>query len=95
MRGLHHCRVPAYLITPVHYAPPYPCILLAHGMDGSKEVWLESGSVRADTAQKLLMAGFAVMALDAPYHGERTYESDYESIYTYIRPNIYREMIVQ
>lgn len=35
--GLRQSRVPGYLTIPVRGSPPYPCILLAHGMGGSKE----------------------------------------------------------
>jgi dienelactone hydrolase len=94
-RGLRHSRVPGYLTIPALDSPPYPCILMAHGMGGSKEDWWEPGSDNASLTQELLSAGFAVLALDAPYHGERTFDIDYESIYSYIRPNIYRELIIQ
>lgn len=94
-RGLRESRVPGYLTIPVHDSPPYPCILLAHGMGGSKEGWSEPGSDGARISQELVSAGFALLALDAPYQGERTSDIDFESIYSYIRPNIYRELIVQ
>jgi dienelactone hydrolase len=94
-RGLCQSRVPGYLTLPAHGSPPYPCILLAHGMGGSKEEWLEPGSDDAKICQDLVSQGFALFALDGPYQGERTSEIEFESIYSYIRPNIYREMIVQ
>jgi dienelactone hydrolase len=94
-RGLRQDRVPGYLTLPAHGSPPYPCILLAHGMGGSKEEWLEPGSDDARTSQELVSQGVALFALDGPYQGERTSEIDFESIYSYMRPNIYREMIVQ
>jgi dienelactone hydrolase len=94
-RGLRQDRVPGYLTLPAHGSPPYPCILLAHGMGGSKEEWLEPGSDDARIFQELISQGFALFALDGPYQGERTFEIDFESIYSYMRPNIYREMIVQ
>jgi dienelactone hydrolase len=94
-RGLRLSRVPGYLTIPALDSSPYPCILVAHGMGGSKEGWSEPGSDRASMIQELLSAGFVVLILDAPYHGERTFEIDYESIYSHIRPNIYRELIIQ
>lgn len=95
LRGSAMRLVPGYMLVPKHATPPYPCILAAHGMGGSKDRWLEPGPDRANTTQALLLAGFAVLILDAPYHGERTYEIDFESIFTRIRPNLYRELIIQ
>jgi dienelactone hydrolase len=94
-RGLRQDRVPGYLTLPAHDSPPYPCILLAHGMGGSKDEWSEPGSDDARICQELVSQGFALFALDGPYQGERTSEIDFESIYSYMRPNIYREVVVQ
>jgi fermentation-respiration switch protein FrsA (DUF1100 family) len=94
-RGSHNSRVPGYLSIPALGSPPYPCVLIAHGMGGSKEDWWEPGPDNASLTQKLLLAGFAVLILDAPYHGERTFSHDFESIFSFIRPNIYRELIIQ
>jgi len=94
-RGLHNSRVPGYLTIPALDSPPCPCILMTHGIGGSKEDGSELGPEKASITKELLSAGFAVLALDAPYHGERTFEQDYESILSYIRPNIYRELLVQ
>jgi dipeptidyl aminopeptidase/acylaminoacyl peptidase len=94
-RGLHHSRIPGYLMIPAPGSPPCPCILLAHGMGGSKERWSEAGSDPATLAVELLSAGFALLALDGPCHGERTSDVDYASVYSWIQPNSYRELIVQ
>jgi dipeptidyl aminopeptidase/acylaminoacyl peptidase len=94
-RGLCNSRVPGHLGLPASGAPPYPCVLLAHGMGASKDFWWQPGSNGASMTQELLSSGLAVLALDGPFHGERTYEIDYEPIGSYIRPNIYRELIVQ
>lgn len=94
-RGLRQDRVPGYLTLPAHDSPPYPCILLAHGMGESKEEWAVPGSDDARIFQELVTQGFGLFALDGLYQGERTSETGFESIYSYMRPNIYREMIVQ
>jgi dienelactone hydrolase len=94
-QGLRRSRVPGYLTVPARGSPPYPCILLAHGMGGSKQDWSVAGSDDSRVLRDLLAAGVALLALDAPCHGERISEIDYESIYSVIRPNLYREWIVQ
>ena len=94
-RGLHNSRVPGILTLPAHGSRSYPCILLAHGMGGSKEERSTVGPEGTSITQELLSAGFSVLALDGPWQGERMVEIDYESIYSYIRPNNYRELIVQ
>lgn len=94
-RGLHNNRIPGYLTLPALDSPPYPGILMAHGMGGSKEDGSELGPDKASITKELLSAGFAVLALDAPYHGERTFEHDYEPLLSFFGPNIYREFIVQ
>lgn len=100
-RGIRDSRVPAYLALPTHGAPPYPCVILLHGIGGSKEGWwLEeashSGRLLTDG---LLAAGFCVLALDAEYHGERLANNDYESatVFTFQRGWMQRtrDMIVQ
>jgi len=93
--GLRNARVPGYFATPSPGAPPCPCVLLAHGMGASKDFWWQPGSAAPSLTETLLSSGFAVLALDGPFHGERTYEIDYEPIGSYMRPNIYRELIVQ
>jgi dienelactone hydrolase len=95
IRGLHNSRIPGYLTIPTPGLPPYPCILIVHGAGGSKEERLELGSEETSITKALISAGFAVLALDGPHHGERSADVDYESSYSYARPNIYRELIVQ
>lgn len=94
-RGPQNSRVPGYLTLPVGGSGSYPCILLAHGMGGSKEERSTVGPEGTSITQELVVSGFSVLALDGPWQGERMVEIDYESIYSYIRPNNYRELIVQ
>lgn len=56
--------VPGYLLLPKSPSKPSPCLLVLHGYGGSK-----NDSLLA--APMLVSSGFAVLALDAQYHGER------------------------
>jgi dienelactone hydrolase len=79
--GIRDSRVPGYLGLPKTATGPYPCILLIDGITGSKSRWWEDESWPHGglATKQLLTAGFAVLALDAQYHGERIAANDYES----------------
>lgn len=98
-RGVRDGCVPGYLALPVTVSPPYPCVLLVHGLGASKEDWWKEATDEEQLARELLSSGFAVTALDIPYHGERTHNNRYESAWSMIvdhgRVNKYREMLVQ
>jgi dienelactone hydrolase len=66
-------RVPALLAIPKAGARPFPVVVLMHGYTADKDGWFPDGSV----VEPLIKAGIAVLALDAPYHGERAGESGY------------------
>lgn len=100
-QGIRDSRVPAYLALPTSGEPPYPCVIMLHGIGGSKEGWWQedashSGRLLTDG---LLAAGFCVLALDAEYHGERLAQNDYESatVFTFQRGWMQRtrDMVVQ
>jgi len=57
-------RVPAYLFIPAKGKEPFPCVIIMHGSGGSKEDF----GVFYDY---LSMRGYAVLAVDAAFHGER------------------------
>jgi predicted esterase len=67
----------------------------------SKEEWWKENSFSSggQLTSKLLQAGFAVLSLDAVYHGERTANNDFESagVFTFEKGWLYRtrDMIVQ
>lgn len=98
--GIRDSRVPGYLGLPKTGTGPYPVILLIDGVTGSKSRWWEDDSwPRGGLATKqLLSAGFAVLAIDAQYHGERIAANDYESPGSMVGRQWYnrtREMILQ
>lgn len=81
-RGAQGFLVPGYLEFPKNGQKPYPLVLLLHGWSGSKENWYEdenfiSGGVMRKAA---LDAKYAVLALDAATHGERSNEIDYQHV---------------
>lgn len=77
--GARAARVPAQLETPIHTTPPWPCVLLVHGLSRSKEHWWTFGSTtEGKLKDRLVAAGFAVLALDLPLHGERLVDNDYQ-----------------
>ncbi|MEW6202960.1 MAG: alpha/beta fold hydrolase [bacterium] len=57
-------RVPATLTVPKKTAPPFPCIIVQHGYGGDREF-------SKIVTVPLIMSGFATIAIDAEYHGER------------------------
>lgn len=63
--GMHEHRVPAVLTRPRGEGRP-PVALILHGVTGSKDAPYVRG-----TSRMLLEAGFATIAIDSPYHGDR------------------------
>lgn len=56
--------VPGYLFIPKTGASSWPCLCFLHGYGGSKDDSLMA-------ARPFVLAGYAVFALDAQYHGQR------------------------
>jgi predicted esterase len=100
-RGGNDYRVPGYLAIPKAGTPPYPCVLQIHGMTLSKEEFWRSDSYHKGhlLTPTLLDAGFAVLSLDAQYHGERIIYNDFQSTLVMVFRkgwiNRLREMVVQ
>ena len=100
-RGVRDSRVPGYLAIPKKGTPPYPVVLQLHGLTGSKANWWDdAGFSRGGQVTKgLLGAGYAVLALDAQYHGDRLVQNDYESPGTMVFErgwmHRYRDLLVQ
>lgn len=66
-------RVPCYLAIPKTGTAPFPCVILLHGHTGNKGEWWRDDSYYGGglVSKAFLSNGFAVLALDARYHGER------------------------
>ena len=77
--GVQQIRVPGLLLTPKAGRPPYPVVILLHGITGTKESWFEPDgwAYGPRLIDPLVTAGIAVLALDARFHGERGSEGDY------------------
>jgi len=78
-RGAQGFLVPAYLEFPKTSQKPRPLVLMLHGWSGSKEDWYQDDNyINGGLMRKALLgAGYAVFALDAATHGERSNEIDY------------------
>ncbi|RLF23053.1 MAG: hypothetical protein DRN15_07445 [Thermoprotei archaeon] len=63
--SINNERVPALLIIPKKNKAPHPCIIFLHGYGGRKEDILPAADLIAE-------AGYAVLSIDAPLHGERS-----------------------
>jgi dienelactone hydrolase len=92
--------VTAYLGIPKTGSPPYPCVLVLHGITASKEAAWDQHYYRSGEtiANALLKDGFAVFSPDAPYHGERTFENKFESPWTMVQQKHmirFRDLVVQ
>lgn len=99
--GPGNSRVPGYLAIPKTGTAPYPCVLQLHGIGDSKNGWWQDDSFVSGMllTRQLLEAGFAVLSLDAEYHGERLANNNFESanVFTFQKGWFLRarDMIVQ
>lgn len=77
--GVNNSKVPTFLLIPNNDDVIHPVVFLVDGIYGSKDRWFQDNSwPKGGLATKaLLNSGFAVMMLDAVYHGERSFENDY------------------
>ena len=78
-RGVQGLLVPGLIEFPAKATKPYPLVLLLHGWSGNKDNWYEEGGYISggEMRKALLEAGYAVLALDACAHGERSNEIAY------------------
>ncbi len=96
--GLQNTSVPSYLALPKVGKAPYPVVFLIDGIGGSKDRWFQDDNWPKGglVAKALLQAGFAVMSLDAVYHGERAAESNFSGPpWPLTYPYAARPMVVQ
>ncbi|MFH1539458.1 MAG: alpha/beta fold hydrolase [bacterium] len=85
-RGDHERKVTALLAIPKKGAPPYPAVMLLHGINASKD------GIFAEYGAGIAKAGYAVYAMDGEYHGEREIDVSKE-IMRY--PYTFGDMFVQ
>jgi len=78
--GIRNDRVPGYLAIPKAGTAPYPLVIGCHGGYGSKDNFWEIIG-RHGFTEPMLSAGYAVLILDAVYHGGRIADNDYDNLY--------------
>ncbi len=80
-------KIPFYLIKPLN-GKKNNFVFLLHGATSSKDSWIYPMSSYSKNYIKLkdslLSLGYSVIIPDAKYHGERSYESNFESPVTFI-----------
>lgn len=69
-------RVPGDLVLPRNGEPPYPGVLLLHGLGNDRDRWWDGH--RAALPKGLLAAGIAVLTIDLRFHGQRSAANDYQ-----------------
>lgn len=75
--SFHDGLVPGILALPGGEGP-FPVVLLLHGLTGNKRQWLDDTFTHGgEVSAGLLAAGYAVLALDAQYHGDRAVYNDF------------------
>lgn len=87
-RGAQGFLVPGQIELPKSGPKPFPLVLLLHGWSGSKEDWWKDDSYISGGLKRkaLLDAGYAVLALDAATHGERSHEIDLQHVNAFDDP---------
>lgn len=97
-RGALGSKVPGYLALPTSKMGPYPVVLLLHGVTSSKESWWEENSTMRKLTIQLLESEYAVLSLDAEYHGERSTNNELDSPIALLKDERfvgYRDMIIR
>lgn len=76
--SFHDGKVPGLLAIPPKGEAPFPVVLLLHGVTGNKRQWLDDDFTHGgEVSAGLLDQGYAVLALDAQYHGDRAVYNDF------------------
>lgn len=97
-KGINASNVPAYLVIPHNGAEKHPVIVIVDGIYGSKDRWFvdDSWPNGGQMTKSFVKAGFAVMILDAVYHGERVSEYEFNNPpWPFAFPNEFRQMVIQ
>ena len=81
-RGAQGFLVPGFIEFPSTNPQPWRLVLLLHGWSGGKDDWYHDDNyINGGLMRKALLdAGYAVLALDAATHGERSNEIDYQHV---------------
>jgi dienelactone hydrolase len=87
-RGAQGFLVPGYIEMPKTAKKPVALVLLLHGWSGGKEDWYQDDNyINGGVMRKALLdAGYAILALDAATHGERSREIDYQHVNAFEDP---------
>jgi dienelactone hydrolase len=87
-RGAQGFLVPGYVEFPKSAKKPCPLVLLLHGWSGGKEDWYQDDNyINGGVMRKALLdAGYAILALDAATHGERSHEIDHQHVNAFEDP---------
>ena len=87
-RGAQGFLVPGFIEFPSTNQQPWRLVLLLHGWSGGKDDWYHDDNyINGGIMRKALVdAGYAVLALDAATHGERSNEIDYQHVNPYDDP---------
>jgi len=76
--SFHGGKASGLLALPSKTEAPFPVVLLLHGVAGNKKQWLGDAFTHGgEVSTGLLENGYAVLALDAQYHGDRAVYNDY------------------
>jgi cephalosporin-C deacetylase-like acetyl esterase len=97
-RGVNNSQVPSLLIVPKDGQLTHPIVLIADGLGGEKNWWVDdkSFSLGGLVTKSLLKKGFAVMVCDAVFHGERSWENSYSSQpWPWNYPYTFRHIVMQ
>jgi len=97
-KGVNNSQVPSLLIVPKDGQLTHPIVLIADGLGGEKNWWVddESFSLGGLVTKSLLKKGFAVMVCDAVFHGERSWENDFSSQpWPWTYPYTFRHIVIQ
>jgi len=91
--------IPFYLAFP-NNTKITTVVLLLHGITSSKDIWWQGSgpySKVAEYRQALLAAGYAVVAIDSRFHGQRAHRAGYHSpreLATENKPHALRDQVV-
>lgn len=98
LEGTHSSDISGYLALPKYEMGSHPVVLLLHGVTSSKESWWDEDSTMRQLTTQLLESGYAILSLDAEYHGERSTNNESGSPLELLeneRYVKYRNMIIQ